>query len=75
MSEKKFKEIYKRVGVNIRMYRKKKNLTQQQLAELIIPILDRSKISDMENGKEDFQFSTLLRICSALQVEVKDVVK
>jgi len=75
MNEKKFKGIYKQVGVNIKRYRKKRSLTQQQLAELIIPKLDRSKISDMENGKEDFQFSTLLRICSALQIEVKDILK
>lgn len=70
-----FKDIYRQVGVNIRRYRKKNGLTQAQLAELIIPKLDRSKISDMENGKEDFQFSTLLRICSALDIHVKDLFK
>lgn len=65
-----FSEIYKRIGNSIKEKRKEKGLTQQQLADRV-PKLDRSKVSDMENGKEDFMLSTLLKICEALEVEIE----
>ncbi|MDM1377704.1 MULTISPECIES: helix-turn-helix domain-containing protein [Myroides] len=69
--EEEFKSIYKQIGINIRNVRKEKKLTQNQLALMAVPKLDRAKISDIENGKEDFSFSTLLRICSVLDIDVK----
>ena len=39
-----------------------------------IPKFDRSKISDIENGKEDFLFSTLLKICNALDISLKELI-
>lgn len=48
--------------------------TQQQLADKVDK-LDRAKISDIENGKEDFHFSTLLKIFDALDLEVEINVK
>ncbi|MDO3424037.1 helix-turn-helix transcriptional regulator [Chryseobacterium sp. APV1] len=68
----KFLNIYKTVGENLRDKRKEKNLSQQQLADLAGKI-DRSKISDIENGKEDFLFSTLLKICCALNVNLEEL--
>jgi transcriptional regulator with XRE-family HTH domain len=68
----KFVDIYKTVGKNLRDKRKEKNLSQQQLADLSGK-MDRSKISDIENGKEDFLFSTLLKICVALDVSVENL--
>jgi len=70
----KFVDIYKTVGKNLRDKRKEKNLSQQQLADLSGK-MDRSKISDIENGKEDFLFSTLLKICVALNVDINDLVR
>jgi DNA-binding XRE family transcriptional regulator len=70
--EKKFIEIYKMVGNSIRNKRKEKGLTQQQLADKDLK-LDRAKISDIENGKEDFHFFTLLKICEALDMNIKEV--
>lgn len=67
-----FIEIYKKIGASIRNKRKEKGLTQQQLADKDVK-LDRSKISDMENGKEDFHFVTLLKICEALDMNIEDV--
>lgn len=69
-----FAETYKNIGSNIRKYRLKQGLTQQDLADKI-PKMDRSKISDMENGKEDFVFSKLLQICKALGVSLEDIIK
>ncbi|WP_245744955.1 helix-turn-helix transcriptional regulator [Flavobacterium frigoris] len=67
-----FKEIYIQIGNSIRDKRKERGLTQQQLADKDVK-LDRSKISDIENGKEDFHFFTLLKICEALNMNIKDV--
>jgi len=72
--DEKFVSIYKTVGKNLRDQRKEKNMSQQQLADLAGKI-DRSKISDIENGKEDFLFSTLLKICIALNINVEELFK
>ncbi|RYF26335.1 MAG: XRE family transcriptional regulator [Flavobacteriales bacterium] len=66
-------EIYKRIGANVRLIRKTAGLTQKDLATKCI--VDRSKISDIENGKEDFMFSTLLAIAKGLGVDVLDFFK
>lgn len=70
----KFVKIYKTVGKNLRDKRKEKNLSQQQLADLAGK-MDRSKISDIENGKEDFLFFTLLKICAALDIDIEQLFK
>ena len=72
--DEKFVSIYKTVGKNLRDQRKEKNMSQQQLADFAGKI-DRSKISDIENGKEDFLFSTLLKICIALDIDVEELLK
>ena len=64
---------YKIIGEKIKKKRKEKGLTQQQVAEKISKF-DRSKISDIENGKEDFLFSTLLKICDALDISLKELI-
>lgn len=69
MIEKKYLRTYKNIGLKIKERRSQLNLTQEQLANKI-PKMDRSKISDMENGKEDFRFLTLLKICDALEINV-----
>ncbi|GGG88327.1 hypothetical protein GCM10007415_22930 [Parapedobacter pyrenivorans] len=70
----KYEGIYKRIGSNIKKYRNKAKLTQEQLADKS-PKLDRAKISDMENGKEDFMFSTLLEVANGLNVDVEKLTK
>lgn len=64
-----FTKIYRTLGTSLRNKRKEKQLSQQQLANLVGKI-DRSKISDIENGKEDFLFSTLLKLCTALDADI-----
>lgn len=66
-------KIYKLVGTQIRIKRKDCNYTQAQLASK--SGLDRAKISDMENAKEDFMFSTLLEIANALDIDVADLLR
>lgn len=69
-----YSSIYKKIGQIIKDKRKERGLTQQQLADLI-PKLDRAKISDMENGKEDFHISTLIKISIALETELQTILK
>lgn len=70
----KYGSVYKRIGSNIKKYRKRAKLTQEQLADKSTK-LDRAKISDMENGKEDFMFSTLLEIANGLNIDVEKLIK
>lgn len=65
----KYKNIYQRIGDNLKKERKKALLTQNQLAQKTAR-LDKSKISNIENAKEDFMFSTLLELTNALEIEI-----
>jgi transcriptional regulator with XRE-family HTH domain len=47
--------------------RKTKNFSQEKLAKLTG--LDRTFISLIENGKRNPTFTTILKICSALEIE------
>ena len=75
MIEEKFESYFKELGINIKAFRKERKLSQKELGNLVEPKLDKSKISDMENGKEDFTFTTLLRLSIALNVRVEDITK
>ncbi|NTD96374.1 helix-turn-helix transcriptional regulator [Agrobacterium tumefaciens] len=68
----KYSQIYKTVGENIKKLRKKAKLTQTQLADKTSKV-DNAKISNIENANEDYMFSTLLEIASALNVNIKDL--
>ncbi|AZB25259.1 MULTISPECIES: helix-turn-helix domain-containing protein [Flavobacteriales] len=68
-----FTATYKAIGKALKNKRIEKSLTQEQLADKAK--VDRSKISDMENGKEDFQFSTLLKLCKQLDLNVAEIFK
>ncbi|WP_118196900.1 helix-turn-helix domain-containing protein [Albibacterium indicum] len=61
----KYEDYYRKVGKRIKTLRTEKGWSQQELANNCDKV-DRSKISDMENAKEDFMFSTLLDIEKAL---------
>lgn len=69
-----FIHAVKKIGISIKTKRKELGLSQQQLADKI-PKLDRSKISDMENGKEDYLLSTLLKICTALDTTLEKLLQ
>ena len=69
----KYLEIYKRIGENLKRERQKANLTQKQLAEKTSK-LDNSKISDIENAKEDYMMSTLLELAKALEIDIERLI-
>lgn len=70
----KYKNIYQRIGDNLKKERKKAVLTQDQLAQKT-ERLDKSKISNIENAKEDFMFSTLLELTNALEIEIEQLLR
>lgn len=51
--------------------RKAKNISQEKLAKLTG--LDRTAISLIETGKRSPTFSTILKICSALEVDPSEL--
>ena len=61
----------KRIGKNISLMRKKKNLSQYKLAQAILT--DQSNLARIEEGKVNPTVKTLLKISSALDCKVKDL--
>ncbi len=66
-----YKELYEKFGLNIVYYRKRKKLTQLQLAELID--VDRSHISAMELGKVGASFDVIFKLCEKLGTTPKEL--
>ncbi len=59
-----YKDIYQGIGKIIKEKRKKKGWSQKDLAKE--SKVGRPKISELENGKNDYMVSTLLQVCGAL---------
>lgn len=65
-------ERFKKIGRNIKDFRIKKNLTQQELAERVgISLSYLSKI-EAENCNKSFSLHVLFDIADALGVDVKE---
>lgn len=61
----------KRFGTFLRKLREERNLGLRGLAARCN--VDHAKISDIENGKEDFMFSTLIELAKGLEVQPKEL--
>ena len=68
---KEYKNLYEKFGLNVVYYRKRKKLTQLQLAELVD--IDRSHISAIELGNVGVSFDVIFRVCEVLVVSPKDL--
>ena len=68
-----FEDIYKRIGFNLLKQRRLKGWTQEQLAER--SGVSRSRISKMENGKENFNIESLLLIAQSLEIDFIELLK
>jgi transcriptional regulator with XRE-family HTH domain len=66
-----YKQQYEQFGLNVVFYRKRKRLTQLQLAELVD--VDRSHISAIELGNVGVSFDVLFKLCEVLEVAPKDM--
>ena len=65
-----FDEYFRQLGLNISYYRRKKGLTQLQLAEMVG--ISRTHMSNIEapNMNTPFSIITLFRIAQALDVQL-----
>ena len=66
-----YKDLYEKFGLNIVYYRKRKKLTQLQLAELVD--VDRSHISAIELGNVGVSFDVLFKLCDVLDIKPKEL--
>jgi len=69
--DQKYKPLYEKFGLNVVYYRKRKKLTQLQLAELVD--VDRSHISAIELGNVGVSFDVIFRLCEVLEMTPKDL--
>lgn len=66
-----YKDLYIKFGLNVVYYRKRKRLTQLQLAELAD--IDRSHISAIELGNVGVSMDVLFRLCEVLEITPKEL--
>ena len=66
-----YKPLYEKFGLNVVYYRKRKKLTQLQLAELVD--IDRSHISAIELGNVGVSFEVVFRLGEVLDVKPCDL--
>jgi len=69
--KKEYKSLYEKFGLNVVYYRKRKKLTQLQLAELVD--IDRSHISAIELGNVGVSFDVIFKMCEVLDISPKDL--
>lgn len=61
-----YKDLYQQFGLNVVYYRKKKRLSQTQLAELVD--IHRTYVSSIELGKVSVSFDILFNLAEVLEV-------
>ena len=61
-----YKDRYQQFGLNVVYYRKKKRLSQAQLAELVD--IHRTYVSSIELGKVSVSFDILFKLSDALEI-------
>ena len=71
MNEKRDRERLIKFGEHLRFVREKLNLSQDEVASKCD--ITKGNLSNIENGKKDFNFTTLLEIAKGLGVSAKDL--
>ena len=66
-----YKGLYEKFGLNVVYYRKRRKLTQLQLAELVD--IDRSHISAIELGNVGVSFDVMFKMCEVRGIQPKDL--
>jgi transcriptional regulator with XRE-family HTH domain len=66
-------EINKQVGLNIKKYRQKKNLSQEELA--FEADLHRAYIGQIERGEKNIGLINLEKIAKALGISIEALIK
>ena len=66
-----YKNYYEKFGLNVVYYRKRRKMTQLQLAELVD--IDRSHISAIELGNVGVSFDVIFKLCEVLGITPKEL--
>ena len=66
-----YKALYEKFGLNVVYYRKRKRLTQLQLAELVD--IDRSHSSAIELDNVGVSLDVIFRLCEVLEISPKEL--
>lgn len=66
-----YRALYEKFGLNVVYYRKRKRLTQLQLAELVD--IDRSHISAIKLGNVGVSLDVIFRLCEVLEITPKEL--
>ena len=69
--KKEYKGLHEKFGLNVVYYRKREQLTQLQLAELVD--IDRSHISAIELGNVGVSMDVIFKLCEVLHVTPKEL--
>lgn len=67
------KDDAKKLGENLKNIRMKKNITQIEIAKMLG--VDRSFVSNIENGKNNPTLSTITSLAKALGVSTNELLK
>ena len=62
-------DVYEKIGLNIKLYRKRKKLTQTDLAETMN--LKRASIANYERGKQKIPIHVLIEISKILNCSLQ----
>ena len=68
-----FTNEYKKIGLNILCARRLKGLSQEELA--VKSGVSRSRISDLERGKDVCKLDTLMLLAQALDMDYRELLK
>lgn len=66
-----YKHYYQQFGLNVVYYRKRKRLTQLQLAECLD--ISRTHISAIELGNVGVSFDVIFKMCEVLDITPKEL--
>ncbi len=66
-------EELQRIGLNILICRRERNMSQTELAQ--VTGLSRSLISNMERGKANFRLDNLMAVAEGLEVDYRELLK
>lgn len=66
-------ELLKKFGKNVKIERIKKDLTQENLAELMN--LSQNYIACIECGRQNMSLAKILELANALQVDIETLLK
>jgi transcriptional regulator with XRE-family HTH domain len=66
-------DIRKKFGEKVRLLRKEKNLSQEELAHLAS--IDRTYVSDIEKGERNVSIIIIEKIAKSLDIETYELLK